>query len=91
MPRLPRLDAQGVAQHVIQRGNNRQLCFGGEEDFAAYASWLKDYAIRYGVEVHAWVFMTNHVHLLLTPHEKLGVSMLMQSLSRKYVQYFNFR
>lgn len=91
MPRLPRIDAQGVAQHVIQRGNNRQLCFGGEEDFAAYAGWLKEYALKYQVEVHTWVFMTNHVHLLLTSDEKLGISKLMQSLGRKYVQYFNFK
>jgi len=91
MPRLPRLDAPGVAQHVIQRGNNRHLCFGDDIDCAAYAVWLKEYAYKYKVEVHAWVFMTNHVHLLLTPSEKLGVSKLMQSLGRKYVQYFNYK
>ena len=65
MPRLPRLDAPGVAQHVIQRGNNRQICFGADEDFAAYAAWLREYASKYQVDIHAWVFMTNHVHLLL--------------------------
>ncbi len=91
MPRLPRIDAPGVAQHVIQRGNNRQLCFGSDEDFVAYAHWLYEYSAKYQVEVHAWVFMTNHVHLLVTPLEKSGVSKLMQSLGRKYVQYFNIK
>ena len=40
----------GVAQHVIQRGNNRQLCFAGDEDFSSYAGWLKEYADKYEVE-----------------------------------------
>jgi len=52
---------------VIQRGNNRQVCFAGEQDFAAYARWLKDYSKKYQVDIHAWVLMTNHVHLLCTP------------------------
>ena len=90
MPRLPRLDAPGEAQHIIQRGNNRQPCFAGEEDFAAYAGWLHEYSLKYSVAIHAWVFMTNHVHLLVTATEKGGVSRMMQSLGRKYVQYFNF-
>lgn len=91
MPRLPRLCVPGVAQHIIQRGNNRQICFAAEEDFAAYAAWLKEYACKYGVDVHAWVFMTNHVHLLVTPRENLSVSKMMQALGRKYVQYFNLK
>jgi len=43
---------------VIQRGNNRQVCFAGEQDFAAYAGWLKDYSKQYRVDIHAWVLMT---------------------------------
>ena len=42
MARLRRLDVPGVAQHVIQRGNNRQVCFGSDQDMAAYASWLHE-------------------------------------------------
>ena len=61
MPRLPRLCVVGVAQHVIQRGNNRQICFGSESDVAAYVHWLKKYADKFNVNIHAWVFMTNHV------------------------------
>ena len=90
MPRLPRLCVVGVAQHVIQRGNNRQICFGSESDFAAYVHWLKKYADKFNVDIHAWVFMTNHVHLLVTPYSAFGVSKMMQSLGRNYVQYFNY-
>jgi putative transposase len=89
MARLPRICLPGTSQHVIQRGNNRQVCFGSNDDFAAYAHWLEEYACKYHVAVHAWVFMTNHVHLLLTPDTPDGVSRLMQSLGRRYVRYFN--
>jgi putative transposase len=89
MPRHTRLCPPGIPQHVIQRGNNRQACFGGPEDYAAYAHWLREHAGQLGVEIHAWVFMTNHVHLLLTPRQEAGVSALMQTLGRRYVRYFN--
>ena len=57
----------GYPVHVIQRGNNRQTLFTSDADIAAYAHWLEDGAIRFRVDVHGWVFMTNHVHLLVTP------------------------
>lgn len=90
MARLPRLCLPGIPQHIIQRGNNRQVCFGSEEDFAAYAHWLAEYAKKYRVAIHAWVFMTNHVHLLATPETNDGISRLMQALGRHYVRYFNY-
>jgi putative transposase len=80
-----------VAQHLIQRGNNRQICFGDETDFATYANWLREAADRWSVAIHAWVFMTNHVHLLATPASTDGVSGMMQDLGRRYVRHFNDR
>ena len=90
MPRKPRANPIGVPQHIIQRGNNRQACFTSEPDFIAYTGWLKDYAKKYQVEIHAWVFMTNHVHLLCTPLKTDSISQMMQSLGRQYVRYFNY-
>ena len=89
MARLPRICLPGVPQHIIQRGNNRQTCFASDEDCSAYAHWLDEYARKHRVAVHAWVFMTNHVHLLMTPETDVGVSRLMQTLGRHYVRYFN--
>ena len=60
MARLARLCPVNIPQHIIQRGNNRQVCFNGDEDFAAYAYWLKEFANKYYVKIHALVFMTNH-------------------------------
>ena len=73
MARRNRACPAGVAQHLIQRGNNRQPCFGGAENFAAYARCLREAAARFEVAVHAWVFMTNHVHLLATPARTDGI------------------
>ena len=89
MARRKRACPAGIAQHLIQRGNNRQPCFGGTEDFAAYAHWLREASERFDVAVHAWVFMTNHVHLLATPQCPHGISRMMQHLGRLYVRYFN--
>jgi len=89
MARLPRLNPIGIPQHVIQRGNNRQACFSSEQDLIAYAGWLKEYSREFDVQVHAWVFMTNHVHLLVTPQADAGVSNMMQAIGRIYVRYFN--
>ncbi len=83
MPRKPRISIIGVAEHIIQRGNNRQVIFAHDSDMKAYVTWLKEYAEKFDVDVHAWVLMTNHVHLLCTPNSKLAVYSMMQSLGRK--------
>ncbi len=91
MSRLPRISPPGIPQHVIQRGNNRSICFADEQDFSAYANWLKQYSIEFNIAIHAWVFMTNHVHLLVTPTHVNGLSAMMQALGRRYVRYFNYQ
>lgn len=90
MARLPRICPPNIPQHVIQRGNNRNACFASKQDFSVYANWLKEYSQKYSVAIHAWVFMTNHVHLLVTPEKEDSVSFLMQALGRRYVRYFNY-
>jgi putative transposase len=90
MPRRPRLCPAGVPQHVVQRGNNRQVCFASDEDLKAYAYWLHEGSQKYQVEIHAWVFMTNHVHLLVTPVEDMAIGRMMQHIGRHYVRYFNY-
>jgi len=90
MARLVRVAPVGVPQHIIQRGNNRQVCFAGEEEMKAYLNWLKEMSKKHHVDVHAWVLMTNHVHLLCTPQEEKAVSRMMQSIGRLYVRYYNY-
>ena len=90
MARLQRVSPIGVPQHIIQRSNNREACFASEENMKAYLHWLKEFSKKYCVEVHTWVLMTNHVHLLCTPKEENAVSKMMQSIGRMYVRYYNY-
>jgi len=89
MARRPRINLEGVPQHVIQRGNNRQACFFSVVDYTVYLDKLLHYSKKYAVDVHAFVLMTNHVHLLVTPNTEQGISQVMQSLGRYYVRYVN--
>ena len=89
MARKPRICPAGYTQHVVQRGNNRSKCFTSKSDYTAYAYWLREGAEKYGIAIHAWIFMSNHVHLLITPSEDNTVSLLMQYLGRYYVRRFN--
>ena len=85
MPRLSRKCPVGLPIHVIQRGNNRQVCFAAEADFKAFAHWLHKGSLKFGVQIHAWVLMTNHVHMLLTPKAEMAVSWLSIVQSRNYL------
>lgn len=89
MPRRPRIHLPGLPVHLVQRGHNRDACFFAEEDFQAYRDWLAEALKKTGCALHAYVFMTNHVHLLLTPPESKAISQLVISLGRRYVQYIN--
>lgn len=89
MARLPRIVVPGQALHIIQRGNNRQPCFFADEDYRYYLDCLKDTTTRFGGRLHAYVLMTNHVHLLLTPEFTETPAMMLQSVGRRYVRYIN--
>jgi REP-associated tyrosine transposase len=89
MPRRARLRVAGLPLHIIQRGNNRAPCFYADEDFGLYLHHLAQLATRFDCAVHAYVLMTNHVHLLLTPARPDGASLLMKHLGQRYVQYVN--
>jgi putative transposase len=89
MPRRPRIKLAEVPQHVVQRGINREPCFFAEEDYHCYLHWLQKSAADWGCAIHAYVLMTNHVHLLVTSAKPEGIAKMMQSIGRRYVQYIN--
>ena len=89
MSRQPRIVLPGQPHHVIQRGNNREVIFASEDDYLFYLEKLELACKRFGCDLHAYVLMSNHVHLLMTPQFGDGISKLMQSVGRYYVQYFN--
>jgi putative transposase len=71
------------------RGINRAPCFLESRDFLAYRAWFLGAAAAHGSDVHAYVFMTNHVHALMTGHRDGAISATMQDVGRRYVRYFN--
>jgi putative transposase len=73
----------------VQRGHNREPCFFSEEDYASYLHWLGEALGEAECALHAYVLMTNHVHLLLTPKKAAAVPKLIMSLGRRHVQYIN--
>jgi len=89
LPRRPRIHLADLPLHIVQRGHNRDACFFADEDYHAYRHWLGEALKSSGCLLHAYVLMTNHVHLLLTPPEPEAISRLMISLGRRYVQYIN--
>jgi len=88
MSRRPRLKLDGIPIHIIQRGNNSNACFYADEDDQFYLESLDGYCHDdEKVKVHAYVLMTNHVHLLVTPTDGNGPSRVMKRLGLCYVQY----
>ena len=75
--------------HIVQRGHNRDACFFGEDDYVSYRHWLSEALKETGCALHAYVLMTNHVHLLLTPPSGEAVSRFNMALGRRSVQYIN--
>jgi putative transposase len=73
----------------MQRGNNRQACFFADEDYSIYLDWLAEQAGKTGCQVHAYVLMTNHVHLLISADRIEAPGLLMKALGQRYVQYVN--
>ena len=89
MARLPRIDIPGAAQHVIVRGVDRQPCFFADADRDGYLALLRESAARCGCAVHAFVLMTNHVHLLLSADIAGAVSATMHRAGSAYVRLIN--
>lgn len=89
MARRPRAFVENVAHHVIQRGNNRTPTFACEEDYLFFLLCIGKAFAEHGTAVHAFVLMTNHVHLLVTPETPRSLPTAMQSVGCRYVQHFN--
>jgi putative transposase len=89
MARLPCYYVPDQPLHLIQRGNNRSPIFVAEPDYRFYPQCLYEAAKRHECDIHAYVLMTKHVHLLVTPQRCDSLAKTLQSIGRRYVQYFN--
>lgn len=91
MPRRARMYFPGLPYHVVQRGNNREPCFIEPENYQFYLELWRTVSSRYGVAVHAYCLMTNHIHFLATPDSKTGLSNTMKVIGSRYAQYINLK
>lgn len=89
MPRHARIRLPGYPLHVMQRGNNRGPSFMSDSDRNLYLALLEELSAPEACEIHAYVLMTNHVHILMTPLERDSASELMRRLGQRYAQHFN--
>nr|WP_314545069.1 transposase [uncultured Massilia sp.] len=89
MARQPRLILPHQPHYIVQRGNDNQPIFRDDEDHERFLGWLKEAAKAYRVAIHAYVLMSNHLHLLATPSDEEGLAAMMQKVGRLYVPWFN--
>ena len=76
--------------HVRHRGHNRGCCFFAEGDYRLYLRLLEEHACKHDCAVHAYCLMTNHVHLLVTPHTGVGLAQMMKYVAQLYTQRVNW-
>ena len=89
MARLSRIVIPNQPLHIIHRGNNRQDIFESKEDMVRIIGDIKIGLSKATCHLHAYVVMTNHLHLLVTPKDKESLAIFMQCLSNRYVRYYN--
>ena len=89
MPRRARMYIPDFPYHIVQRGNNREACFIEFENYQFYLELWQECASRYGVKVHAYCLMTNHIHVLATPDTEESISRATRVIGSRYAQYFN--
>jgi putative transposase len=89
MPRRKRMYLAGLPYHLVQRGNNREVCFVEPENYQYYLQLWKECSKRYRIAVHAYCLMTNHIHFLVTPENSDSISRAMSVIGSRYAYYFN--
>ncbi|MFM8768519.1 MAG: transposase [Rubrivivax sp.] len=91
MARLPRLSLPGHVHHVVQRGHNRQDIVVDDVDRARWKAFLTDAAVTHRVDVHAWLLLRDHFHVVVTPSQPQALGRMMQALGRRHAAEFNRR
>lgn len=81
----------GVAHHVTQRGNRRQLTFFSDADYSAYRSLAARYCGLHRVEILAYCLMPNHIHLVAAPADVAGLRKALAETHRRYTLRINER
>ena len=89
MPRRERNYLPGYPYHIVQRGNNREVTFIQPDDYAFYLGLWEACSKRYGIAIHAYCLMTNHIHFIATPDSSTALSKAMQVVGSRYAYHIN--
>ena len=89
MARLSRIVVPDQPLHIMHRGNNRLDIFKSEEDMVRIKNDIAVSLKKSACLLHAYIVMTNHLHLLCTPKDKTELAKFMQSVANRYARYFN--
>ena len=91
MPRRARQYIPNMPYHLVQQGNNREPYFIEPENYQFYLNPWQEVSARYGVDVHAYCLMTNHIHFLATPLAETSLSNTMKVVGSRYAHYLNLK
>ncbi len=91
MARIARVICPGIPHHITQRGNRRQPTFFCDEDYSAYLELMREWCLKYNVDIWAWCLMANHVHLIAVPHTEKDLARAIGEAHRRYTRRINFR
>jgi REP-associated tyrosine transposase len=91
MPRRARMKAEGFPVHVWQRGHSKGPCFADDNDRLLYLALMREASAVYPLAVHAYVLMTNHIHLLASPDPPESLSRVMKRVNERYARHFNVK
>lgn len=89
MSRCPRVFPPGLSVHVVKRGNNRGHIFQRNADYEVFLALIRRAVRRHPVALHAYVLMTNHFHLLVTPAAATALPGIMKEINGAYTRYYN--
>ncbi|MBW1759176.1 MAG: transposase [Deltaproteobacteria bacterium] len=91
MARIARAVAPGIPHHVTQRGNRGQQTFFNDEDYQSYLELMSEWCMKFQVETWAYCLMPNHIHLIVVPETKDGLTPAIGEAHRRYTRRINFR
>src|SRR3989339_301729 len=91
MPRIRRITAVEIPHHITQRGNYRQTVFKSSSDREKYLEWINEYSQKYQLEIIAYCLMSNHVHLIVIPHQTDSLAKTFNMAHMRYAQFINRR
>ena len=75
--------------HITQRAVSKQTCFEDDDDRSMFLGLLEQHAAASRCDMHAYVLMSNHIHLLLTPYAEGAPGKLMKRVLEVYSRHYN--